>query len=298
MARKKKIEKLTDEQEKMVAEIRDKWIALGTMCKPADRAMAEEGIRLAYKNSKLEPPTDIRWADSPMAGAKEAARISTGKNEPSDEQVRRQVDNAIWGQHDAGSLAFCEAFEKLGISDKARGLCMVGAAAGWWWAFDGIAVVSERPLCLHRDEQGRLHCEDGPAIAYPDGFAIYAINGVRLPEYIIMRPEEITVEKIRSERNAEIKRIMRERYGEGRYLADIGAKVLDVDSIAVDKLAPRSQSIQRALIEDDEGNRWLVGSDGSTKRVYHMRVPNESQTCTEAHMAICGFSEQDIILEA
>ena len=32
-----------------------------------------------------------------------------------------------------------------------------------------------------RDEDGRLHREDGPAATYPDGREIWFIDGVRVP---------------------------------------------------------------------------------------------------------------------
>jgi hypothetical protein len=42
-------------------------------------------------------------------------------------------------------------------------------SAGPWWALDGLAIVSERPLVLRRDDRGRPHCAHDPAIAWADG---------------------------------------------------------------------------------------------------------------------------------
>jgi hypothetical protein len=64
-------------------------------------------------------------------------------------------------------------------------------------------------------------------VVYPDGWAIYAVHGVRIPEYVIERPHEITVALIESETNAEIRRVMLERYGWSRYIHDCGAEVVD-----------------------------------------------------------------------
>jgi hypothetical protein len=121
---------------------------------------------------------------------------------------------------------------------------------------------------------------------------LYFWHGILVPEHVVMRPEEITLAEIKSESNAEVRRIMRERYGEGRYLADTHAKLLDADYEGYPLGAA-----PRALLADDEYQRILVGTDGSTSRVYYMPMPDEVEvkTCREAHEALCGFSEERII---
>lgn len=136
------------------------------------------------------------------------------------------------------------------------------------------------------------------AVRYRDGWGVWSIHGTRVIERVVLHPETLTVAEIRAEPNAEVRRVMRERYGDGRYLVDIGAQVLDMDSVPVDRLAPRSRAILRALVVDDEQHRWLVASDGSTRRVYHLRVPDGASTCREAHNALSGIDEAKIILEA
>jgi hypothetical protein len=74
-----------------------------------------------------------------------------------------------------------------------------------------------------------LHCESRAAIEYRDGWGVYAWHGVRVPDWIILQPELITVEKIDQEQNAEIRRVMLERYGFPRFMRDAGAEILDHD---------------------------------------------------------------------
>jgi len=101
----------------------------------------------------------------------------------------------------------------------------------------------------------------------------------------------LTIDKIQKQENVEVQRIMIERYGVSKYLVDIDAKLLDMDSLTLEGSAPR------CLMEDKFGNRYLVGTDGSTKRVYHMRVENV-ETCVDAHNQLCGFNEKCLIAEA
>ena len=171
-------------------------------------------------------------------------------------------------------------------------LCETGF---WFWPGSRVCVCCERPAALKLDNEGRLHNENGASLAFRDGFEVFSFHDVVLPEYVVMRPHEITVEKIEAEQNAEVRRIMTERFGYGRYLSETGAKVLDMDVIAVNTLDEAFGSMPRALMEDKQGQRWLVGTDGSTKRVYYMRAPREANTCAEAHSALAGFDENQII---
>ena len=60
------------------------------------------------------------------------------------------------------------------------------AAAGWWWPHRRFVLVCERPAELHLEWGGpggvpRLHNPDGPAIRWPDGWAVHALHGRRVP---------------------------------------------------------------------------------------------------------------------
>ena len=54
-------------------------------------------------------------------------------------------------------------------------------SVGAWWALEGLAICCERPQVLRLDEQDRPHSTDGPAIAYGDGFEVWADHGVAIP---------------------------------------------------------------------------------------------------------------------
>src|SRR5262249_26965433 len=61
-----------------------------------------------------------------------------------------------------------------------RGPMELARSAGWWWWPHRDAVLlGERPESVRLDDQGRLHDPRGPALAYPDGWAVWAWHGVR-----------------------------------------------------------------------------------------------------------------------
>jgi len=150
--------------------------------------------------------------------------------------------------------------------------------------------MCQRPSAIHM-EDGELHNETGPAMAWEDT-KIYSIHGHTVPERVVMNPETITLEDIDKEADAEVKRIMMERYGMERYVVDSGAKIIDSDNgIGVEGSCPR------ALVEDKHGKRWIIGSDGSTERIYFIPVDAKAKTVSEAHQSISGVLESKIISE-
>ena len=91
-------------------------------------------------------------------------------------------------------------------------------------------IVSDFPTTLTKDEQHRLHADDKAACAWSDGWALYSVHGVRMPNDVFEHPENLTVARIEAETNAEVRRVMLERYGIGKYLLESKAEVLHEDT--------------------------------------------------------------------
>jgi hypothetical protein len=138
-------------------------------------------------------------------------------------QILGQVYRAAYGQHDAGWLAFYDYFRAhctVPETERLSGLIRVARSAGWWWPFESAVILTERPTVLHRDGQARLHCPDGPAIAYPDGWSIWFWHGVRVPQDLIEKGWDTAT--ILAERNAEVRRCAIERLGWDTFIRESG----------------------------------------------------------------------------
>ena len=90
-----------------------------------------------------------------------------------------------------------------------------------------FCIVSDFPETLLVDAENRPHCDTGPFCRWRDGSALYAVHGVRVPAWLVEHPERLTADHITRESNAEVRRVMLERYGADRYIRDIGAVALD-----------------------------------------------------------------------
>jgi hypothetical protein len=226
--------------------------------------------------------------------------------------VWASVGASVYGQHDAGWLAFYKFFhDECGLvvqTEKLQGLWMLAKSAGWAIPHQNICWVSERHHILERDERGRLHSLTGPACAYPDGWGIYAVHGVRVPADIIEDRSSITVARIEAETNAEVRRVMIDLYGPKRYLEDSGAVV--VQELPADHhiVGLRTARLLRKEVADDETIVLvdLLNStpepDGTVKR-YQLRVdPNAydgqaSRDCLAAVASTWRHSDGSLAFE-
>jgi hypothetical protein len=209
------------------------------------------------------------------------------------ERVRHWSLHAVYGQHDAAWLA---GFDFLGrvaphasAVGKLAGLMQVARAAGWWWPFERVAVVSVRPAVLTRDDQGRLHGEDGPAIAYPDGLALHRWRGMPVPADLIGQLDRLTVERIQAEQNAELRRVLTERYGFDRYLRDAGATRVHADETGVLWRLPTHGDEPLVMVEVTNST---PEPDGSSRR-YWLRVPPGTRSAHEAVAWTFGLTPEE-----
>src|SRR5437870_382562 len=272
----KKIESLTPEQQSRLSEFAEIWTKIGLCTDPADRPRAEAAINQAYHSAGLKPPQKIVWCGSPLTAGMTRAIIldenllkdlgasvwdSVGDSGGGSDgagvwdsigaSVRASVGDSVgasaYGQHDASWLGFYEFFRIVcGLTDqteKLTGLIEQAKSAGWFLPHANICWVSERHNILARDERGSLHSVSGPACAYPDGWSIYAVHGVRVPADIIEDRPSITIARIDAEQNSEIRRMMMELYGYDRYILDSGSEPIHADDYG---------TLYRKSVKDDE----------------------------------------------
>ncbi len=175
----------------------------------------------------------------------------------------------------------------------------LAVAAGGWWLFLEVAVLFDRPVELHIDEDLRPDREDGPAIVYSDGWSVNARDGIHLPsEYF--DPDGITADGIIAERNLERRRLLLERFGHERFVTTGGATLFHEDGAG--QLWHIGQ--ERAWGRDARGREFLPenafvrvidatpGVDG-IRRVYWLSVPPTAVTAREAVAWTFGLTEEE-----
>lgn len=142
---------------------------------------------------------------------------------------------------------------------------------GWAVLQKDVCWVSERPQECHQIQEAsgrlQLHRSDGPAMQYRNGDATWWIRGVRVNEQIVIRPETLLPRNIQAERNAEVRRVMIDRFGRDRYLRESGARLIDecptdhpIKGLRTAKLWATGDDIWLDLLTSTSK------SDGSSKR--------------------------------
>ena len=161
-----------------------------------------------------------------------------------------------------------------------------------WHMFRNQRPVPAKPIA----GEYQLFATDGllPTIGPCD---LHTCHGVRVPEHVVTRPESITVEEIEAEPNAEVRRVMTDRYGWERYLADTGAEVIAMDSVPIESWNESAGSIERALVQTKAGARYLIACDGSTDRTYTLRAPDDAETPEDAYRAVAGASSDKCLAQ-
>lgn len=146
--------------------------------------------------------------------------------------------------------------------------------------FAEACFCSHRPTEVHM-ENGDLHCNDGMAVKYADGYGRYALYGVTVDEKLILRPETQTLDEINGEGNITIKRERMARYGWLRYLEESDATIIDESVI---------QGME-TLFEVKSGGETLVlllAHDNSTLNLVPLEVDPSCRTCAEAQRYLMG----------
>jgi hypothetical protein len=117
--------------------------------------------------------------------------------------------------------------------DRARAYEATMESACYWWPHRDFVMVCERPLEIHREQVGergrgshRLHREDGPAVAFRDGWGVYSWHGTQVPADLV-EGDGWSIERILREPNAEIRRCAIEKIGWEKFAEHAGLTVVD-----------------------------------------------------------------------
>lgn len=155
-----------------------------------------------------------------------------------------------------------------------------------------FCIISDFPVVLTKDAENRPHNDTGPFCRWSDGVALYAVHGTRVPAWLIECPERLTREAIDAEANDEVRRVMIDRYGVGRYTSESGREIercqdwdqgLDVVMYERPGIPGEADRVVRVLRMENS----TPDPDG-TRRTYWRRVP-PSMGCREAYLWTCGL---------
>lgn len=132
-----------------------------------------------------------------------------------------------WGWSEEYWLAAYEASMResktspsLNVLNRFMSLVQVREQISVFFPFAELVICCENPVVLKRDERNRLHSAEGPALAYGDGWKMWAWHGALVPQHAIEHPERLTIQQVDMQDNAEVRRVMIERMGWERFIRE------------------------------------------------------------------------------
>jgi hypothetical protein len=163
-----------------------------------------------------------------------------------------------------------------------QGLWKLAKSAGWIAPYEHTCWISERPAYIRTDARGRLHCADGPALRYPDGWRAYAWKGVWVPAWMIEHPERITTTRIDDTldpiwRNCMIDIMTPERF----IKLGLVARVAEDETGILWRKVWTYRGVPAGSWTVVEVVNGTTEQDGSRKRFF-LRVPSAMRTAREA----------------
>ena len=217
-------------------------------------------------------------------------------------QVLSQVESQVWSQvwsvpansyHGAlwASWSAYVSFirDVLGWDDPVLERFVIDedliCSCGWVWWHENVLAISDRPELIRRDDQGRLHCEDGPAIAYRDGWALHVWRGTVVPAEWIESPRSLAPGIALKWENIEQRRAACEILGWDKIIKSLKPKVIDTDP---------DPMIGELLEVDlpDSGKERFLRVRCATGRVFALPVPPNMETALEANASTYGVDPE------
>jgi hypothetical protein len=131
---------------------------------------------------------DLARAETYFWGSNRGALVSALHCPTTD----RLIGNSFFGDYSFSTIADDE--HRAGDHEAPALLAAawdIPRSSGMWWPFEGVAIMSDRPVELHVNQKYLLHRPDGPAIVFRDGWEAYAWNGKAVPQRWIMQPEAV-----------------------------------------------------------------------------------------------------------
>lgn len=265
-----KVEKMTELSDEFIAAQVEKWVAIGLSTRELSPAEYRRATNFVYKMLGETPPAFEVFKSCSEAWERVRSFCATNPEEYA--ELEEPIYPTVIGNCDAGFLAAIDTLQHVTDleEDVLEYLCLAGL--GYIWPLEGLCVYCEPPI-IKIDENGELHCEDGPAANFNDKDLRWFLHGIEVDEQIVLHPETQTVAQIMSEDNADKQAIRAARYGWLRLLGEIDAKVLDERPNDI-------EGTYETLFETTMGHKFVPTC--VTGEIPVLTVPREILTCEAA----------------
>lgn len=283
------IETLTPEQEKSIEKYENEAFAAAYSITPGDLKKAETAIKKMYVYAGLKEPK-VYFEDGPLAVQKKINKLAGTEGE--------FYDFAYYGE--GGIEVYWTRFYDFFIDHKMIELSAEETAefenfkdvilnCSFMVQMDEVCVASKYPVRASCNAEKSPHATDGMAYAWADGFGIYFLNGVEVPEWVVTTPaKKITAKMYFEEKNIEVKREIFRKLGAERFLKITNAKLVDV------KNGKNKYSLYLSDLGVNTPTNFLLMKNPSVKGLMHAEVVGKNGELKTVQEAL-NFRAQRVI---
>ena len=207
----------------------------------------------------------------------------------------------FWGQMDSYWICFYLFCEHIGVTyatkstQKLHLWAELAKSCSWWWPFENAGIISERPVAIqwNNDNPPRIHGDGKPAVEFRDGWKIWALNGVRVPQHIAEKPAaELDPSLILTEQNVDVRREIVRKIGIERALVELGTNILDSASTISGDGRFYDYELVTLDLQDGRNRPYLKFKNASLDDVWHIEgVPPNCRACPVHRREHCPLQD-------
>ena len=215
------IKSLTKQQEFKFKQYVDKWKTIGLSTDRITLEQCKPIVDRFYKKILKKETVPIIIMDSPIGAWLATLYVAClfGKESQVGAQVGAQVKNFIWpyvsGNLWSGWFSFCDFMFSAVIKLETPLFTDLKEMSKLHLVYplDQACVLSQKPIEINMTN-GLLHKDGAPSIKYADGFSVWSLNGVRVPQELAETPtEKLSMEFFKKETNADIRAEFIRKFG-------------------------------------------------------------------------------------
>ena len=301
------ITELTAEQEKMIPIYEKKWLDIGRSTERLDRDQVNKSIKWAYEFINKKPPKII-YCESPFQAQKLVYLLKEEKRSlkqmtpilDDKDKLKEYTDKSgpqkFHPFFSPSLLSYWVGFYDYILNEllpqkkeefkEFLNECRHFYTHNFYMIpYEYVCIVSERPLHVHIDEDYRLHCGNGSAMGFSDGWDINALKGIFLEkEMMSYSPSEIM-----GVENVEQRLVLMENCGIENMLKELRSEIMD---------SYLEYKLHKVWIEGSE-NRLLQMDNPSEPKTHYEFVSPHINTCKQAMAERLGIDiYKDPIMKA
>jgi hypothetical protein len=214
-----------------------------------------------------------------------------------------RIEHLFYGQHDAPWLAIVDYFATVHgheFCKRLEGLVQAVSSCGWLWLAPQKALYCPRPNMAKFDDQGRLHCEDGPALDYGDWVFFYLHGIPTSKKYIETPADQLNLEEILREQNFETRAVVLRKFGFARLLSSTHNRIVseaDGNSLIEFRLriGPHHNEYLRALRlrwQDKTGDKETLLPVPRNASQFGEDCPDDINDCEQVRRWTLGWPKE------